>query len=87
MLLLFCRLQELHLTECESMRDRDLLEGIGSLHGLTSLTLSDGWNLTTEALARFFHRPTMTSIEFLFLAECRNVDDEVLKVIAERCNK
>jgi hypothetical protein len=87
MLLLFCRLQELHLTQCLSMTDRDLLEGIGSLHGLTCLFLIDGWNLTTQALARFFHRPTMTSIEFLFLAECRNVDDEVLKVIAERCNK
>ena len=87
MLLLFCRLQELHLTQCLSMTDRDLLEGIGSLHGLTSLTLTEGWNLTTQALARFFHRPSMTSIVYLLLAECWNVDDEVLKVIAERCNK
>jgi len=87
MLLMCCRLQELGLGVCWDMTDRGLLEGIGSLHELTSLRLSDGRNLTAQALSRFLHRPSMSSIVFLKLLECPNLDDEGLEGIAERCNK
>jgi hypothetical protein len=68
------------------MTDRGLLEGIGSLHELTALSLDAGHSLTAEPLYRFLHRPSMTSIVSLKLT-CRNLDDEGLKGIAERCNK
>jgi len=69
------------------MTDRGLLEGIGSLHELTSLHLSDGGDLTAQALSTFLHRPYMSSIISLNLSFLRNLDDEVLEGIAERCNK
>ena len=69
------------------MTDSGLLEGIGSLHELTSLELRRGYKLTAQALSTFFHRPSMTSIVFLCLLECQHLNDEVSKGIAERCNK
>jgi len=69
------------------MTDRGLLEGIGSLHELTSLHLSLGMNLTAQALSTFLHRPSMTSIVSLILSSNLNLDDEVLNGIAKRCNK
>jgi len=69
------------------MTDRGLLEGIGSLHELTSLHLNKGRNLTAQALSTFLHRPSMTSVVLLNLSDCTNLDDEGLKGIAKRCNK
>ena len=69
------------------MTDRGLLEGIGSLNELTSLELRRGRNLTAQALSTFFHRTSITSIVFLCLLQCYGLNDEVLKGIAERCNK
>jgi hypothetical protein len=69
------------------MTDRGLLEGIGSLHELTSLRLNRGRSLTAQALSTFLHRPSMTSIVLLDLSECPSLDDEGLKGIAKRCNK
>jgi len=68
------------------MTDRGLLEGIGSLHELTSLHLNKGYNLTAQALSTLLHRPCMTSILSLNLSDCVNLNDEGLKGIAERCN-
>ena len=87
MLLMGCRFQELEISFCRNMTDRGLLEGIGSLQELTSLTLNSGDNLTAQALSTFIHRPSMTSIVFLNLSDCINLDDEGLKGIAKRCNK
>jgi hypothetical protein len=87
MLLMCCRLQELGLAVCRNMTDRGLLEGIGSLHELTSLNLYKGHNLTAKALSTFLHRPSMSSIVFLKLLKCPNLDDEGLEGIAERWNK
>jgi len=87
MLLMCCRLQELKVIWCNNMTDRGLLEGIGSLHELTSLHLTWGFNLTAQALSTFLHRPSMDSIVFLNLSSCFNLDDDGLKGIAERCNK
>jgi hypothetical protein len=87
MLLMCCRLQELRLSNCAGMTDRMLLEGIGSLQELKTLRLSDGHNLSAEALYRFLHQPCMTSIVFLELSSCSNLNDEGLKGIAERCHK
>jgi len=87
MLLMCCRLQELEISICDQMTDRGLLEGIGSLQELTSLHLSKGHNLTAQALSTFLHRSSMTSIVFLKLSACTNLDDEGLKGIAQRCNK
>jgi len=64
-----------------------LLEGIGSLHELTSLCLNEGRNLTAQALSTFLHRPSMSSIMSLNLSGLPNLDDEGLEGIAERCNK
>ena len=72
---------------CENMTDRGLLEGIGSLHELTSLHLTLGYNLTAQALSMFLHRPCMTSIVSLDLSLCHRLNDEGLKGIAERCSK
>ena len=69
------------------MTDRGLLEGIGSLHKLTSLRLTGGFKLTAQALSTFLHRPSMTSIVLLNLSSCSKLDDEGLTGIAERCNK
>ena len=69
------------------MTDGGLLEGIGSLQELSSLRLNKGRNLTAQALSTFLHRPSMTSMVLLDLSECRNLDDEGLKGIAERWNK
>ena len=66
------------------MTDRGLLEGIGSLHELTFLHLSFGYNLTAQGLSMFLHRHSMTSIVLLILKECPNLDDEGLNGIAER---
>jgi len=87
MLLMCCRLQELGLYNCGNMTDRGLLEGIGSLHELTCLRLSNGYNLTAQALSTFLHRPSMSSIISLNLSLLPNLDDEGLEGIAERCNK
>jgi len=69
------------------MTDRGLLEGIGSLHELTSVRLNEGRNLTAKALSMFLHRPSMTFIMSLCLSEFPNLDDEGLEGIAERCKK
>jgi len=87
MLLMCCRLQELELSNCDEMTDRGLLEGIGSLHELTSLHLAKCYNLTAQALSTFLHQPSVTSIVSLKLLQCYKLDDEGLKRIAERCNK
>ena len=87
MLLMCCRLQELDVRYCDKMTDSGLLEGIGSLHELTSLRLDAAFNLTAQALSTFLHRPSMYSIVYLDLIECSNLDDEGLKGIATRCNK
>jgi hypothetical protein len=82
-----CRLQELEVPGCYNMTDRGLLEGIGSLQGLTSLCLTSGTRLTAQALSTFLHRPFMTSIMLLDVSSCPNLDDKGLEGIAERCNK
>jgi len=87
MLLMCCRLQELEIPGCSKMTDRGLLEGIGSLHELTSLHLCNGSDLTAQALSTFLHRPSMSSIISLNLTVLPNLDDEGLEGIAERCNK
>ena len=87
MLLMCCRLQELELSGCENMTDRGLLDGIGSLHELTSLRLFVGDNLTAEALSTFLHGPSVTSIVSLELHDCSNLGDGGLSGIVERCNK
>jgi len=87
MLLICCRLQELEISSCWNMTDRGLLEGIRSLHELTSLLLHEGCNLTAKALSTFLHRPSMSSIMTLKLSNFPNLDDEGLEGIAERCNK
>jgi len=87
MLLICCRLQELRIDFCWYMTDRVLLEGIGSLHELTSLHLSGGGNVTAQALSTFLHRPSISSIVSLNLTGFSSLDDEGLKGIAERCNK
>jgi len=69
------------------MTDRALLDGIGSLHELTSLHLANGRKLTAQALSTFLHRPSMTSIMSLRLICCYNLDDEGLRGIVKRCNK
>jgi hypothetical protein len=69
------------------MTDRGLLEGIGTLHGLTYLRLTEGHNLTAQALCTFLHGPAMISIVLLNLSLCHNLDDEGLKGIATRCKK
>jgi hypothetical protein len=81
-----CRLKELELT-CFNMTDRGLLEGIGSLHEITSLRLGMGYNFTAKAFSTFLHRSSMTSIVSLELSTCQNLGDEGLNGIAERCNK
>jgi len=68
------------------MTDMGLLEGIGSLQELTILHLTMGFDLTTDALSTFLHRSCMTSIVWLNLSGCKNLGDEELNVIAERCN-
>jgi hypothetical protein len=87
MLLMCCRLQELELTSSVRMTDIGLLEGIASLHKLTSLHLTEDSNLTAQVLSMFIHRPSMTSIVLLDLSSCSTLNDEGLKGIAERCNK
>jgi hypothetical protein len=87
MILMCCRLQELMLISCYQMTDKGLLEGIGSLHELTSLRLSHDHYLSAHALSTFLHRPSMTSIVSLYLTGCCTLDDEGLKGIAERWNK
>ena len=72
---------------CDGMTDRGLLEGIGSLHELTSLRLHLCRNLTAQAWSTFLHQPSMTSIVSLLLSGCFTLDDEGLKGIAKRCNK
>jgi len=68
------------------MTDRGLLEGIGSLHELTSLRLCEGRNLTSQALSTFLHRPSISSIVMLEMTSL-DLYDEGLKGIATRCNK
>jgi hypothetical protein len=84
-LLMFCRLRELAVSYCKNMTERGLLEGIGSLHELSSLRLFDCYNIAAPALSRFLHRPSMASIVSLELI-CTNLDDDGLKGIAERCD-
>jgi hypothetical protein len=86
MLLMCCRLKELQVSDCVKMTDRGLLEGIGSLHDLTSLCVTKCHNLTAQALSTFLHQPSMTSIVLLDLTDCSNLDDDGLKGIAKRCN-
>jgi len=87
MLLICCRLQQLDVSFWSKLKDRGLLEGIGSLHELTSLCLSGGSNLTAQASSTFLHWPSMASIVFFNLAECFSLDDERLKGASKRCNK
>jgi len=77
----------MELSFCAGMTDGVLLEGIGSLHELTSLRLTAAYKLTAQALFTFLHRPSMISIVLLHLSSCSNLDDEGLKGIAKRCNK
>jgi len=86
MLLMCCRLQELEVRNCDGMTDRTLLEGIGSLHELTSLHLLIGHRMTAQALSTFLHRPFMTSMLSVNLSFCRLLDDEGLKGISTRYN-
>ena len=86
MLLMCYRLRELEISWCKGMTDRGLLEGIGSLHELTSFSLNGSKKLTAQALSTFLHRPSMTSI-VSNLTDCDKLDDEGLKGIAKRCNK
>jgi len=86
MLLMCCRLQKLAVFDSVQMTDRGLLEGIGSLHELTSLRLSMCCRLTAQAWSTFLHRPSMISIVVLHLLDCSNLDDEGLKGIAKRCS-
>jgi hypothetical protein len=86
MLLMCCRLQELEIWSNGTMTDIGLLEGIGSLHELTSLHLIGGFGFTAEELTQFLHRPSMASIVSLNLSGCYDLDDEGLEGIAERCN-
>jgi hypothetical protein len=69
------------------MTDIGLLEGIGSLHELTSLQLTGGYGFSAEALTEFLHRPSMASIVLLTMSGCYSLDDEGLEGIAERFNK
>jgi hypothetical protein len=69
------------------MSDRALVEGIGSLQGLTSLHLDADPNLTAQGLSTFLHGPSMSSIVSLRFTRFRYLDDEGLEGIAERCNK
>jgi len=55
MLLMYCRLQKLGFYSCENMTDRGLLEGIGSLHELTSMLLYGSRKLSAQALSTFLH--------------------------------
>jgi hypothetical protein len=64
-----------------------LLEGIGPLQELTSLRIDFGNGLTAHGLSSLLHRPSMISIVSLDLSGCKNMDDEVMKEIAERWNK
>jgi hypothetical protein len=86
MLLICCRLQELAVFDCWKMTNRWLLEGIGSLHKLTSFHFNEGYGATARAWSTFLHRPSMTSIVSLILRKCK-LNVEGLKGIAERCNK
>ena len=72
---------------CYKMADRGLLEGIGSLHELTSLHLTTGSNLTAQALSKFLHQPSVAPILLLNLSECLTLDDKGLKGIAKRWDK
>ena len=81
-----CRLRGLVILSCLKMTDRGLLEGIGSLHELTSLHLNMGRSLTAQALSTFLHRPSMTSIVLLDVSLWHNLDDECLKGIAKTCS-
>jgi hypothetical protein len=69
------------------MIDRGLLEGIGSLHELTSLCLSRVDSLTVQALSTFLHQTSMISIMLLDLWSCSILDDGGMKGIAKRYNK
>ena len=86
MLLMCFSLKELSVILCDKMTDRGLLEGIGSLHELTSLLLHVCDNVTAQAWSKFLHRPSMNSMVLLQLSYCCNLDDEGLKGIANRCN-
>ena len=87
MLLMCFSLKELSVILCDKMTDRGLLEGIGSLHELTSLLIHGCDNVTAQAWSKFLHRPSMNSIVLLQLSYCYNLDDEGLNGIAKRCNK
>ena len=84
MILVCCRLQELKVLTCSKMTARSLLEGIGSLHELTSLHLLMGHSLTAQALSTFLRRSSMYTIVSLNLSFCHYLDDEGLKGIAKR---
>jgi len=70
MFLMCCRLQELEVFNYDGMTDRVLLEGIGSLHELTSLPLWRGPNLSVQALSTFLYQPSMNSMVLLNLSQC-----------------
>jgi hypothetical protein len=82
-----CRLQELGVSSCQNMTERGLLEGIGSLQGLTLLDIYNCHNVPAEAFSDLFRRPAMSSIMFLDLSECHELDDEGIGAIANRCIK
>ncbi|KAJ9586673.1 hypothetical protein L9F63_019711, partial [Diploptera punctata] len=70
---------------CTRMTDKGLLEGIGALQELRSLSLQEGWNLTAQALSMFLHRPAMARIIHLNLCNCFHLDDRGLEGITNRC--
>jgi hypothetical protein len=69
------------------MTDRGLLDGIGSLCKLTYLSLNGAGNLTSKALCKFLHQPSMSSIMSLDLSSCLGLNNEGLKGIVKRCDK
>jgi hypothetical protein len=69
------------------MTERGLLEGIGSLHDLTSLRLSMVGSLTAQTLSTFLHQTSMISIVLLDLWNCSILDDGGMKGIAKRYSK
>ncbi|KAJ9586671.1 hypothetical protein L9F63_019709, partial [Diploptera punctata] len=75
-------LQVLDVKYCTWMTDKGLLEGIGALQELRSLSLQEGYNLTAQALSTFLHRPAMARIIYLDLSGCCNLDDYGLEGIA-----
>ncbi|KAJ9589697.1 hypothetical protein L9F63_017103 [Diploptera punctata] len=79
------RLQVLDVSNCTLMTDKGLLEGIGALQELRSLSLHETCYLTSPAWSTFLDRPAMARLIYLKLNECPKIDDYGLEGIANRC--